>query len=39
MAEQSEQTVWSPHFRKDCRLPGLGKEPGKRESAENVRIR
>jgi hypothetical protein len=35
-AEQSEQTVWSPHFRKGCRLLGLGKEPGKREATQDV---
>ena|SRR6516225_12130886 len=36
--EQSEQTVRSPHIRKDCQLPGLGKEPGKCQAAEDVQV-
>jgi hypothetical protein len=38
-AEQSEQTVWSPQFRKGCRLLGLGKEPMKRQIAKGFLFR
>jgi len=37
--EQSEQTVRSPHIRKGCRLPELGKKLGKCETAESVWVR
>ncbi|HMF18281.1 MAG TPA: hypothetical protein VKE98_13805 [Gemmataceae bacterium] len=37
--EQSELTVRSPHIRKGCRLPELGRKLGKCEIAEGIPVR